>query len=286
MAGAARFGWRDLVRVWSSAPAAQRMRRPTDVLLLITVDPAAGGARPRRSGSDERRHGAGVRPRRAALGRRACSGACRTRSWRSGRSSCCVLPLAFRRRRRLSLDLLPRRRGGSGRGRHRGRCCGHRDRTSPWMRSWGCRTPRSTWRSGSPSRRRSSSPPPRTSAARCATGAASSCSSGRSRRWRSAPRGPSVRSRASSSASGPAAVTHLLLGSPQGLLTAEQVDIGLADLGLDADAVVEAEDQLPGEALWQAHLSDGRDAPREGLRPRRLGQPVRRLRVGLPHPPR
>jgi uncharacterized membrane protein YbhN (UPF0104 family) len=58
---------------------------------------------------------------------------------------------------------------------------------------------------------------------------------------------------------GAASVTHLLLGSPQGLLTAEQVDIGLADLGLDAVAVVEAEDQLPGEALWQAHLSDGRD---------------------------
>ena len=58
---------------------------------------------------------------------------------------------------------------------------------------------------------------------------------------------------------GAASVTHLLLGSPQGLLTAEQVDIGLADLGLDADAVVEAEDQLPGEALWLAHLSDGRD---------------------------
>ena len=36
MAGAARFGWRDLVRVWSSAPGSQRMRRPTDVLLLIT----------------------------------------------------------------------------------------------------------------------------------------------------------------------------------------------------------------------------------------------------------
>ena len=34
MAGRARFGARDLVRVWSSAPGAQRMRRPTDVLLV------------------------------------------------------------------------------------------------------------------------------------------------------------------------------------------------------------------------------------------------------------
>lgn len=58
---------------------------------------------------------------------------------------------------------------------------------------------------------------------------------------------------------GAAAVAHLLLGSPQGLLTAEQVDIGLADLGIDAVSVVEAEDQLPGEALWRAHLADGTD---------------------------
>ena len=58
---------------------------------------------------------------------------------------------------------------------------------------------------------------------------------------------------------GAAAVTHLLLGSPQGLLTAEQVDIGLADLGVDADGVVEAEDQLPGEVLWQAYTADGRE---------------------------
>jgi hypothetical protein len=58
---------------------------------------------------------------------------------------------------------------------------------------------------------------------------------------------------------GAAALTHLFLGSPQGLLTAEQVDIGLADLGIDAVDVVEAEDQLPGEVLWQAHTSDGHD---------------------------
>ncbi len=58
---------------------------------------------------------------------------------------------------------------------------------------------------------------------------------------------------------GAAAVTHLLLGSPQGLLTAEQVDIGLADLGIEADSVVAAEDQLPGEALWRAHVAGGAD---------------------------
>jgi uncharacterized membrane protein YbhN (UPF0104 family) len=58
---------------------------------------------------------------------------------------------------------------------------------------------------------------------------------------------------------GAAALAHLLLGSPQGLLTAEQVDIGLADLGIDADSVVVAEDMLPGEALWQAHTTDGRE---------------------------
>ena len=58
---------------------------------------------------------------------------------------------------------------------------------------------------------------------------------------------------------GAGAVTHLLLGSPQGLLTAEQVDIGLADLGIDADAVLVAEDQQPGEALWRAHVPEGVD---------------------------
>ena len=58
---------------------------------------------------------------------------------------------------------------------------------------------------------------------------------------------------------GAGALTHLLLGSPQGLLTAEQVDIGLADLGVEADSVVAAEDQLPGEALWRAHVPAGTD---------------------------
>ena len=58
---------------------------------------------------------------------------------------------------------------------------------------------------------------------------------------------------------GAGALTHLLLGSPQGLLTAEQVDIGLADLGIEVDSVVAAEDQLPGEALWRAHLPGGTD---------------------------
>jgi uncharacterized membrane protein YbhN (UPF0104 family) len=58
---------------------------------------------------------------------------------------------------------------------------------------------------------------------------------------------------------GAGALTHLLLGSPQGLLTAEQVDIGLADLGIEADSVVAAEDQLPGEALWRAHVPGGTD---------------------------
>ena len=56
---------------------------------------------------------------------------------------------------------------------------------------------------------------------------------------------------------GAGALAHLLLGSPQGLLTAEQVDIGLSDLGIDATDVVEAEDQIPGEVLWRARTSDG-----------------------------
>lgn len=56
---------------------------------------------------------------------------------------------------------------------------------------------------------------------------------------------------------GAAALTHLILGSPQGLLTADQVEIGLGDLRLEVAQVTPAPDEIPGEVLWRATLVDG-----------------------------
>ena len=56
---------------------------------------------------------------------------------------------------------------------------------------------------------------------------------------------------------GAAAVVHLLLGSPQGLLTAAQVDVAMADVGIAAEATGAADDRVPGEVLWRATGDDG-----------------------------
>ena len=58
---------------------------------------------------------------------------------------------------------------------------------------------------------------------------------------------------------GAAAATHLLLGSPQGLLAADQVEIALADLGVDVDDATDLPDEIPGEVLWMARRADGPD---------------------------
>lgn len=49
---------------------------------------------------------------------------------------------------------------------------------------------------------------------------------------------------------GAAAVTHLVLGSPQGLLVAEQVEIALSDLGVDGRDARAESGGVAGEALW------------------------------------
>jgi uncharacterized protein (TIRG00374 family) len=56
---------------------------------------------------------------------------------------------------------------------------------------------------------------------------------------------------------GAAAVAHLLLGSPQGLLTSEQVEIALSDLGVDATDATVLPDGVGGEAMWRAQQADG-----------------------------
>ena len=53
-----------------------------------------------------------------------------------------------------------------------------------------------------------------------------------------------------------AAATHLLLGSPGGQLTAQQVAEALADLGLDATAVRPSPVQAPGASIFQAEDAD------------------------------
>jgi uncharacterized membrane protein YbhN (UPF0104 family) len=58
---------------------------------------------------------------------------------------------------------------------------------------------------------------------------------------------------------GAAAIAHLLLGSPQGLLTAQQVEIALADVGVDSVGVADQDDEIPGEVLWSARRADGPD---------------------------
>ena len=50
---------------------------------------------------------------------------------------------------------------------------------------------------------------------------------------------------------GAAAITHLILGSPQGLLTADQIEIGLGDLGVQTESATSVADETAGEALWR-----------------------------------
>ena len=57
---------------------------------------------------------------------------------------------------------------------------------------------------------------------------------------------------------GAAAVTHLIFGSPQGLLTADQIEIALGDLGIEADEALPIPDEVSGEALWSVTCDDGR----------------------------
>jgi len=54
-------------------------------------------------------------------------------------------------------------------------------------------------------------------------------------------------------------IVHLLLGSPGGQLTPEQVIAALHDLGVDTDAVIAAPRQVAGEQLVVAHRTDRPD---------------------------
>lgn len=56
-----------------------------------------------------------------------------------------------------------------------------------------------------------------------------------------------------------AAATHLLLGTPAGRSTPDQVADALEELGLDIETVREAAVQMPGVSVMLARASDGRD---------------------------
>ena len=257
MAGAARFGWRDLVRVWSSAPGSQRMRRPTDVLLLITsvlLLAALALIAPGPTNVDTALASVlDALPSVVDL------------LWGLSYTVLTiwalvllVLPLAFRQRRRLSLDLLLAATvavvgaiiaggaAGTANGVTLDALIGVPD--SPVYVATRVAVATAIIVTVSPHLSR---PLRYWGRVVVLLGAVAAVSIGAA--W------PIGALAGILIGIGAGALTHLLLGSPQGLLTAEQVDIGLADLGVEADSVVAAEDQLPGEALWRAHVPGGTD---------------------------
>ena len=255
MAGRARFGARDLVRVWSSAPGAQRMRRPTDVLLvtasvvlLAGLALVAPGPTPADSALQAFLEALpsvvnllwGVSYTALAL-------------WAL---VLLVLPLAFRGRRRLTLDLVL----AAG---------------VALLGAVVAGVAAGTTADESLASLASVPDSPVYVAVRLAVATAIivTASPHLARPLRYWGRVLILLGAVAAVAFeaawpigslagilvgiGAGALTHLLLGSPQGLLTAEQVDIGLSDLGIDASDVTVAEDQIPGEVLWRAMAPDG-----------------------------
>ena len=84
---------------------------------------------------------------------------------------------------------------------------------------------------------------------------------------------------------GAAAVTHLLLGSPGGRLSLEQMRRVLADLGVEVDDLSYAPLEPRGVSLARRHHSVGGIAPREGLRARCVGRAAPGVALGLPVDP-
>ncbi len=256
-ARSARFGWHDLVRVWSSAADGRRMRRPTDVLLLIgsvltvalltLVAPGSGSL------DDAVYRLVDAVPDVTVL------------LWSLSYTTftlwaivLILLPLAFSRRRRLTGDFLLAGGvaviGALGVG----------------------------WWAGVDGQVALDSillPPdsPVYPAARLAVGTAVivTASPHLSRPLRYWGRvlvilaaigsvGLQITQPAGAVAGliigvGAAAVTHLVLGSPQGLLTEQQVEIALSDLGVDIETAADIGDETPGEVLWRAQSTDGVD---------------------------
>lgn len=255
--GAARFGWVDLVRVWSSAADGRRLRRPTDVLLLagaVLTLILLGFFAPGPSSVDQ-----------ALVSLIDAEPTIVSLFWGVSYSAftlwavtLLLLPLFFRARRRLTVDfLLAAALAGLG------------------ALAAGAVAGTSTQESidalvSTPSQ-------PVYVAVRVAVGtavivAASPHLTRPLRYW-----GRTVILLAAVSVAGlglalpigalaglvlgigAAALTHLILGTPQGLLTEQQVEIALSDLGIDVDSAVDVGDEVSGEVLWRALSADRSD---------------------------
>jgi uncharacterized membrane protein YbhN (UPF0104 family) len=232
MADRARFGSRDLVRVWSSAPGAQLLRRPTDVLLLliaVLLLAALAVPMPGPTQADD-----------AVVGLLDSLPSAVGLLWGVSTTVLTVwsivlvlLPLAFRGRRRLTPMLLLAVAVAVGgvlitdASARLALTTAAIVTASPYvsrpLRYWG----RLLILAGSVSVVGTGEALPIVALAGLLVGI------------------------------GAAALTHLVLGSPQGLLTDGQVEIALADLGVDVVDIQEAEDLEPGEALWRARRADG-----------------------------
>jgi uncharacterized membrane protein YbhN (UPF0104 family) len=232
MADRARVGSRDLVRVWSSAPGAQLLRRPTDVLLLliaVLLLAALAVPMPGPTQADD-----------AVVGLLDSLPSAVGLLWGVSTTVLTVwsivlvlLPLAFRGRRRLTPMLLLAVAVAVGgvlitdASARLALTTAAIVTASPYvsrpLRYWG----RLLILAGSVSVVGTGEALPIVALAGLLVGI------------------------------GAAALTHLVLGSPQGLLTDGQVEIALADLGVDVVDIQEAEDLEPGEALWRARRADG-----------------------------
>ncbi len=261
MAEGTRFGWRDLVRVWSSAAAAGRTRRPTDAIMLVGVvlalvvlaRPIVGGVvapGPVDSGLAEFLGGL---PEVATLALGLAYAALSV--WGL---VLLLLPLAFRGRWSLSATLALVGLVALAGSLVAGSAVGS-SRSELWDSF--LTVPDA----------------PTYPAVRFAvlTAIITTASPYLARPFRYFGRGLLVAGAVGATAAqvswasgvlagfligvGAAAVTHLLFGSPQGLLTAEQVEIGLADLGIDARGAVSVFADASGSALWRVTDADGRD---------------------------
>lgn len=253
--GASRFGWRDLVRVWSSASDGRRLRRPTDILLLVAalmLLAAIAVAAPGPTSLDT-----------AIVGVLTAFPDVVDLLWGLSYSLMTiwalvllVLPLFFRGRRRLVLDfglaaviaLIGALAAGAAAGTAP-------DTTidaavdvpeSPIFIAVRIAVATSIIVTASPHLSR---PLRYWGRLLLALGAIATMALGVA--W------PIGALAGLVVGVGAAALTHLILGSPQGLLTADQVEIGLGDLRLDVVEVTAAPDEIPGEVLWRATLADG-----------------------------